>query len=104
MQGIVRAMANTLFRTGRSGVLATGKDFSACIVTHDDQLLAAAESLPIHILSGPDLVARDMREQHEAHVAPDCTTSHLLSSGNFKSMSGAYWSPAARVSASFGSF
>lgn len=64
LQAIVRAMANTLFRTGRSGVLATGKDFSACIVTHDDQLLVAAESLPIHVLAGPDLVASHMRETH----------------------------------------
>ena len=47
MQGIVRAMAKTIFRTGRSCVFNTSRDFSNCIVTHDHQLLAAAESLPI---------------------------------------------------------
>ena len=30
---IVRSMANTLIRTGRSGVLNTGRDFSCCVVT-----------------------------------------------------------------------
>ena len=64
MQGIVRAMANTLFRTGRSCVLNTSRDFSNCIVTHDSQLLVAAESLPIHVMSGPDMMAAFMKEQH----------------------------------------
>ena len=64
LEGIVRKMANTLLRTGRSGVLNTARDFSCCIVTADDQLLAAAESLPIHVLSGPDLMAKSMRAFH----------------------------------------
>ena len=64
LEGIVRKMANTLLRTGRSGVLNTARDFSCCIVTAGDELLAAAESLPIHVLSGPDVMARSMREFH----------------------------------------
>jgi N-methylhydantoinase B len=64
LEGIVRKMANTLLRTGRSGVLNTARDFSCCIVTAEDQLLTAAESLPIHVLSGPDLMARAMRTFH----------------------------------------
>jgi len=64
LEGIVRKMANTLLRTGRSGVLNTARDFSCCIVTADDELLAAAESLPIHVLSGPDLMAAAMRTFH----------------------------------------
>lgn len=64
LEGIVRKMANTLLRTGRSGVLNTARDFSCCIVTANDELLTAAESLPIHVLSGPDLMARAMREFH----------------------------------------
>ena len=32
-ENIVRKMANTLLRTGRSGVLNTARDFSCCIVT-----------------------------------------------------------------------
>ncbi len=64
LEGIVRKMANTLLRTGRSGVLNRAKDFSCCIITADCELLAAAESLPIHVLSGPDMMARTMIDHH----------------------------------------
>ncbi|MBO6782791.1 MAG: hydantoinase B/oxoprolinase family protein [Alphaproteobacteria bacterium] len=64
LDGVVRKMANTLLRTGRSGVLNTARDFSCCIVTADHQLLTATESLPIHVLSGPDIMARSMAEFH----------------------------------------
>ena len=64
IEGVVRAMMNTLFRTGRSCVLNTSRDFSCCVVTHDHQLLAAAESLPIHVMSGPDMMAAFMAERH----------------------------------------
>ena len=63
-EGVARNMANTLLRAGRSGVLNRARDFSACIVTADCQLLAAAESLPIHVLSGPDLMAKSMLGFH----------------------------------------
>jgi len=56
LEGAARKMANTLLRTGRSGVLNRAKDFSCCIVTSDCELLASAESLPIHVLSGPCLL------------------------------------------------
>jgi N-methylhydantoinase B len=64
LQGVARKMANTLLRTGRSGVLNIARDFSCAIVTRDHDLLAAAESLPIHVLSGPDLMSRAMKEFH----------------------------------------
>ncbi|MGH8138556.1 MAG: hydantoinase B/oxoprolinase family protein [Steroidobacteraceae bacterium] len=64
LEGIARKMSNTLLRTGRSGVLNRAKDFSCCIVTATGELLATAESLPIHVLSGPDLMARSMKEFH----------------------------------------
>ena len=63
-EGIARKMTNTLYRTGRSGVLNRARDFSCCIVAHDCQLLATADSLPIHVLVGPDLMARSMKEFH----------------------------------------
>lgn len=62
LDGIVRMMANGLLRTGRSGVLNRARDFSCCIVTPEGDLLTAAESLPIHVLSGPDIMARAMVE------------------------------------------
>ena len=51
-ESVVRKMANTLLRTGRSGVLNTGRDFSCCIVTADHELVTAAECYPIHVLRG----------------------------------------------------
>ncbi len=64
LEGIARKMANTLYRTGRSGVLNRARDFSCCIVTADCELLAAAESLPIHVLAGPDQMAEAMKQFH----------------------------------------
>lgn len=64
LEGIARKMANTLLRTGRSGVLSVARDFSCCIVTSEHQLLATAESLPIHVLCGPDLMAASMQAFH----------------------------------------
>lgn len=64
MTGVARKMANTLLRTGRSGVLNRARDFSCCILTSGCNLITAADSLPIHVLSGPDLMARAMLEFH----------------------------------------
>lgn len=63
-QGVARKMANTLMRTGRSGVLNIARDFSCCILTGDCELLAANDALPIHILSGPDMMAKVMKSYH----------------------------------------
>jgi N-methylhydantoinase B len=64
LQGIVRKMQNTLFRTGRSGILNTAHDFSCVVLTRDCRLLAAAESLPIHVMIGPDIIARTIQQCH----------------------------------------
>ncbi len=64
LEGVAGKMTNTLLRTGRSGVLNRARDFSCCIVTANNELLAAAESLPIHVLCGPDMMARCMLEHH----------------------------------------
>jgi N-methylhydantoinase B len=64
LNGIARKMANTLLRSGRSGILTIARDFSCVILTADDELLAFAESLPIHVLSGPDRMAATMKEFH----------------------------------------
>jgi N-methylhydantoinase B len=62
-EAIVREMMNTLFRAGRSAVLNMARDFSCCVVTADDQLLAAAEGLQVHVL-GAGLQTASMRELH----------------------------------------
>ncbi|MFO1055541.1 MAG: hydantoinase B/oxoprolinase family protein [Dongiaceae bacterium] len=63
-ESIARKMQNTLFRTGRSGILNTAHDFSCVILTADGRLLTAAESLPSHVMIGPDIMARYVMDCH----------------------------------------
>jgi N-methylhydantoinase B len=63
-EGLARRMAATLVRSGHSGVLNRAKDLSCCIVSRDHQMVAAADSLPAHVLSGPDLMSRSLYEMH----------------------------------------
>ena len=63
-ESVASKMANTLLRTGRSGVLNMARDFSCCIVTADCELISAAECYPIHVLRGADIMARVMKEFH----------------------------------------
>ena len=51
-ESVAAKMANTLLRTGRSGVLNMARDFSCCIVTAACELISAAECYPIHTLRG----------------------------------------------------
>ncbi len=71
IEGIARKMQNTLLRTARSGVINTGRDFSCCILTAASELVAVAESLPIHVMSGPDLMAESMKRFHPTLAAGD---------------------------------
>jgi N-methylhydantoinase B len=64
MESVVRSMVNTILRTGRSGALNTGRDCSCCILTRDSELLAMAESAPIHVMAGPDIMTRTMHAFH----------------------------------------
>jgi len=82
LQSVARAMMNTLARTGRSGILNTARDFSCCIITAQGELLAMAESLPIHVMSGPDLMARSMLEFHPDLKAGDAFLHNSPYHGN----------------------
>jgi N-methylhydantoinase B len=82
IDGVIRSMVNTLFRTGRSIVLNTGRDFSCCILTRDDELLSMADSLPIHVMSGPDLSARAAREFHTIFRRGDAYLNNSPYHGN----------------------
>jgi N-methylhydantoinase B len=63
LDGIVREMTNTLLRAARSAVISSARDFSCCLVTGDDQLLAPAEGLPVHIF-GCHIQTANMRKYH----------------------------------------
>ena len=81
-EAIVLNMMNTLVRTARSGVINTGRDFSCCVLTGDDELLSMAESQPIHVMSGPDLMARTMKAFHEPLAAGDAFLHNSPYHGN----------------------
>ena len=61
---VVSSMMNTIFRSGRSGVLNSAHDFSCCVLSAQHELVMGAESLPIHMMSGPDLIARAVVAAH----------------------------------------
>ncbi len=82
VQGIVRRMTNTLFRTARSSVLNTARDFSCAVVTREHELLATAESLPIHVMSGPDLVSASLARLHPELRAGDAFLHNSPYHGN----------------------
>lgn len=89
LDSIVREMTNTLFRTGRSAILNTAKDFSCSIVTADNQLLSSADGLPIHVLGGgrqtesmhelhPDLAAGDAYLHNDPYMGNTHTADHTI--------------------------
>ncbi|QIG48252.1 hydantoinase B/oxoprolinase family protein [Nordella sp. HKS 07] len=63
-EGVARKMANTLHRTGRSGILTIARDFSCVILTARHELLTASDSLPIHVLRGPEVMCKTMTDNH----------------------------------------
>lgn len=86
---IVREMTNTLFRAGRSSVLNTARDFSCCVVTADDQLLAAAEGLQAHVIGAglqtrwmgrlhPDMAEGDAYLHNDPHLGNTHGADHTL--------------------------
>jgi N-methylhydantoinase B len=82
IESIARKMQNTLFRTARSGILNTAHDFSCVVLTADCRLLAAAESLPIHTLIGPDIMCRAVKKHHPMLRRGDCFLHNSPYEGN----------------------
>jgi N-methylhydantoinase B len=62
-EAIVREMTSTLLRTGHSGMIAVARDFSCAIATADDELLSAAEGMPVHVF-GAHLQTAALRRHH----------------------------------------
>ena len=67
LDGIVREMTNTLLKAARSAVISSARDFSCCIVTGDNRLLASAQGLPVHIF-GCHLQSARMTEFHAGDI------------------------------------
>src|ERR1700674_507730 len=60
---IVREMTNTLQRAAYSPIISVARDFSCSIVTSSNDLLAAAEGVPVHVY-GSNLQAASMVRLH----------------------------------------
>jgi N-methylhydantoinase B len=82
LNAVVASMMNTIFRSSRSGVLNSAHDFSCCVITKDHELLAGAESLPIHMMSGPDLISRAISRAHPVMHAGDAFLHNSPYNGN----------------------
>jgi N-methylhydantoinase B len=81
IDGVVREMTTTLLRAGRSAVINSARDFSCAICTGDNQLLACAEGLPIHIF-GSHMQSRTMVERHPDLAEGDAYLHNDPYSGN----------------------
>jgi N-methylhydantoinase B len=81
LESIVREMTNTILRTGRSSVLTMARDFSCAIVTAEDELLATAEGLPVHVV-GAAYQAKSVREAHPDFREGDAYLHNDPYSGN----------------------
>ncbi|MFN1232494.1 hydantoinase B/oxoprolinase family protein [Enterobacter hormaechei] len=92
VDGIVREMSNTLMRTARSAVINSARDFSCCIVTGQNELLAVAEGLPVHIF-GTDMQTRVMTELHPDMAEGDCYLHNDPYSGNTHAADHAFMVP-----------
>ncbi len=79
---IGRKMLNTLFRTGRSGVINSAHDCSCAIITADGRLVSAVDSLLIHVMAGPDMMARSMRDLHRDLAPGDAFLHNCPYHGN----------------------
>jgi N-methylhydantoinase B len=82
LDGVVHSMMNTIFRSGRSGVLNSAHDFSCCVVSAEDELVMGAESLPVHMMSGPELISRAIKAAHPALRRGDAFLHNSPYNGN----------------------
>ena len=81
MDSICREMANTLLRTARSSVLALAHDFSCSIVSADNELLASADGLPVHVI-GAASAAEAMTSLHSDLACGDAFLHNDVYRGN----------------------
>ena len=63
MDAICREMTNTVLFSARSAVIGIARDFSCAIITAEDEVLAVAEAMPIHVF-GMHLQTASMKKYH----------------------------------------
>jgi N-methylhydantoinase B len=81
-EAIIGDMVNALFKSGRSGVLNTAKDFTCSITDAKLQTVSAAVGLPVHA-SAIDLIPRAVVEKYGDDIRPgDCFANNSAYHGN----------------------
>ncbi len=89
LDSVCREMTNTLLRSGRSAVLNMARDFSCSLVTGDNQLLASAEGLPVHVFGSqflseamcnlhPDLAEGDAFLHNDVYLGNTHSADHTI--------------------------
>jgi N-methylhydantoinase B len=81
LDGIVREMTNTLLRSARSAVISSARDFSCGIVTADNEILASAEGLPVHIF-GMNMQTAAIARHHPDYADGDAYLDNDPYGGN----------------------
>ena len=89
LDSVCREMTNTLLRSGRSAVLNMARDFSCSLVTGDNQMLASAEGLPVHVFGSqflseamcnlhPDLKEGDAFLHNDVYLGNTHSADHTI--------------------------
>ena len=82
MEAIISEMVNTLFRSGRSGVLNTGMDFSCSLTDNKLQSVSVELGLPVHVGS-IHLIPKAVVEKYGEDIRPgDCFVNNSGYHGN----------------------
>ncbi|MGG6898854.1 hydantoinase B/oxoprolinase family protein [Rhizobium sp. BR 315] len=82
IEAVIRDMINTLFRTGRSGVLNTAMDFSCSVTDSDFQTVSTALGLPVHV-GAIDLISKAVATKFGNDIHPgDCFANNSGYHGN----------------------
>src|SRR5262249_46599030 len=81
LDSVCPEMTNTLLRSGRSAVLNMARDFSCSLVTGDNQLLASAEGLPVHVF-GSQFLSEAMCNLHPDFAEGDAFLHNDVYLGN----------------------
>jgi N-methylhydantoinase B len=92
LDSICREMTNTLLRSARSAVINMARDFSCSLITADNQLLASAEGLPVHVI-GSEFLAEAMTDLHDDITEGDAFLNNDPYLGNTHSADHAFLVP-----------
>lgn len=81
-EAVIHEMINTLFRSGRSGVLNTAMDFSCAVTDWKMQSMSAAVGIPIHV-GAIDLIPKAIHAKFGDDLRPgDCFVNNSAYHGN----------------------